>query len=627
MKRAAEHLGDLEITVIWGDEEETSVGIDGPEDGDTRVQYLSQQFVERLCAAEGGVSDDLLAEIERVIFEEHPEEDRLGATSFRELLDMRASRSRQARDRSREALDRAVAMMSEEQRREAQLAGLKARREVDARTIAEDKEARKALISHSAEDRVRRLEEIQAEAEKRRGQLDAAVRRKNSLEELRDFVEDVDRRKSHAELDDLKNDHLDAGLTDGDWTAFRRRFSGDVDEILDRLEVSADRVIAAVRGERRMEKADEDPLLGTEEDLGRVPLLPLSQEAERLRKQIGIDDKKADQLRAIDRRVSQAEGALGKLDERIARAEASKSRIEELKKERNQEYGRVFDALVAEERLLEDLYAPLAENLSGTDGALGKLTFAVRREVDVEAWAEAGEELLDLRKAGPFRGHGTLLDIARRDLLPAWRSGSSAEVAAALAAFREDHARELLAHSPVSRKEQESYWHWAARIANWLDDTTHVAVRYGIQYDLVDIEQLSPGTRGIVLLLLYLSIDQTDNRPLIIDQPEENLDPKSVFDELVRRFREARSRRQVIVVTHNANLVVNTDADQVIVAEAGPHRKDQLPEIAYRSGGLENPTIRREVCDILEGGRQAFVDRAKRLRVGLPQDEGVAKPA
>lgn len=56
-------------------------------------------------------------------------------------------------------------------------------------------------------------------------------------------------------------------------------------------------------------------------------------------------------------------------------------------------------------------------------------------------------------------------------------------------------------------------------------------MRYGIDYDGVDIRKLSPGTRGIVLLLLYLALDDSDNRPLVIDQPEENLDPKSVFEE------------------------------------------------------------------------------------------------
>ena len=100
------------------------------------------------------------------------------------------------------------------------------------------------------------------------------------------------------------------------------------------------------------------------------------------------------------------------------------------------------------------------------------------------------------------------------------------------------------------------------------------------------IEQLSPGTRGIVLLLLYLAVDRQDRRPLIIDQPEENLNPKSVFVELVPHFRDARKRHQVIVVTHNANLVVNTDADQVIVATS-VQTTEELPALSYRAGSFE----------------------------------------
>jgi predicted ATPase len=131
----------------------------------------------------------------------------------------------------------------------------------------------------------------------------------------------------------------------------------------------------------------------------------------------------------------------------------------------------------------------------------------------------------------------------------------------------------------------------------------------------VAIEQLSPGTRGIVLLLLYLAVDRQDRRPLIVDQPEENLDPNSVFNELVPHFREARKRRQVIVVTHNANLVVNTDADQVIVAKALQSAEGGLPHISYRSGSLENPNIRSSVCEILEGGERAFLERERRYRL------------
>jgi energy-coupling factor transporter ATP-binding protein EcfA2 len=120
-----------------------------------------------------------------------------------------------------------------------------------------------------------------------------------------------------------------------------------------------------------------------------------------------------------------------------------------------------------------------------------------------------------------------------------------------------------------------------------------------------------------VLLLLYLALDDADDRPLIIDQPEENLDPKSVFDELVSLFIAAKAKRQIIMVTHNANLVINTDADQIILAEAGPHTGGGLPLITYVSGGLEDEQIRTSVCEILEGGADAFRERARRLRVRL----------
>ena len=136
-------------------------------------------------------------------------------------------------------------------------------------------------------------------------------------------------------------------------------------------------------------------------------------------------------------------------------------------------------------------------------------------------------------------------------------------------------------------------------------------------YDGVDIEKLSPGTRGIVLLLLCLALDDDDDRPLVIDQSEENLDPQSVFDELVPIFTAAKARRQVVMVTHNANLVINTDADQIIVADASPQPDGGLPRLNYRAGGLDNAGIRKAVCDILEGGETAFQERARRLRVRL----------
>ena len=177
------------------------------------------------------------------------------------------------------------------------------------------------------------------------------------------------------------------------------------------------------------------------------------------------------------------------------------------------------------------------------------------------------------------------------------------KIAETMSRFRADYGSDFWSHIPDhSNRSRETRKAWSDKVSAWLFSTDHIEITYGLQYEGIDIQQLSPGTLGIVLLLIYLSIDQEDVRPLILDQPEENLDPKSIYDDLVERFREAKTRRQIIIVTHNANLVVNTDADQVIVASRGEQRQGQLPILTYHSGGLENPDIRKSVCEILEGG-------------------------
>jgi ABC-type lipoprotein export system ATPase subunit len=120
-----------------------------------------------------------------------------------------------------------------------------------------------------------------------------------------------------------------------------------------------------------------------------------------------------------------------------------------------------------------------------------------------------------------------------------------------------------------------------------------------------DVQQLSPGERGTLLLVFYLLIDRSDI-PLIIDQPEENLDNQTVFNVLVPSIKEARGRRQLIIVTHNPNLAVVCDADQVICASI---YKEDGNKVSYDAGAIENPRINKRILDILEGTRPAFDNR------------------
>jgi hypothetical protein len=118
----------------------------------------------------------------------------------------------------------------------------------------------------------------------------------------------------------------------------------------------------------------------------------------------------------------------------------------------------------------------------------------------------------------------------------------------------------------------------------------------------------------------YLEAEEDDHRPLIIDQTDDNLDNLSIFPSLVHYFRERKRTRQIVIITHNPNLVVTTDSEQIVISGFDGAR---APRVQYRSGALENTSpgpdegIREEVCHILEGGIDAF--RIREHRYDLPE--------
>lgn len=118
------------------------------------------------------------------------------------------------------------------------------------------------------------------------------------------------------------------------------------------------------------------------------------------------------------------------------------------------------------------------------------------------------------------------------------------------------------------------------------------------------LKQLSPGERGLLLLIFYLLLDK-DNSPLIVDQPEDNLDNQSVYNRLVPYIIEAKQKRQIIIVTHNPNIAVACDSEEIVYSNMD---KENL-EIKYTYGSIENPTIKTKIIDVLEGTMPAFSKR------------------
>lgn len=620
--RAKNHLGDSSAELHWASGAKTGnrlTHVDAEELLDSpHVQYLSQQFVDQLCSAEG-LNDALVVEMERVIFNAHALTDRLGADSFKELLDMRLEASRQKRKRQQQILTRASADLTDERVKKSNLKALNKEHDEKKSAIEKDKTDRKSLVAKGNEERALRHEQVSLACDAKRQQVEHAMRRHQSLLLLQSDVLDFRARQAPILLNDLKIEREDAGLSATDWEAFKVDYVGTVDSLLTERIKQASVLVAGLKGPAKTDPSihqSPDPMVALilqGANLADQTLSLLERELERLRALVGVDAQNAKRYATLSEKITKAEGALAKVLRQIEHIQGADDRIHALIETRREAYAGIFEAITEEEQELGALYAPIKERIDQAAGSLSKLSFSVRRLIDLEQWAGTGEALLDLRTNGPFKGRGELLRVAREGLLPAWATGDAAQAATALLEFVKANEVALKTHMP----EGSDLRIWSRSVSDWLYGTDHITVGYGLQYDGVDIEQLSPGTRGIVLLLLYLAIDAEDDRPLIIDQPEENLDPQSIFQELVHRFRDARKRRQIIIVTHNANLVVNTDADQVIVATCGAHRPGQLPLITYDSGGLENPRIRRHVCDILEGGERAFKERAKRLRLGI----------
>ncbi len=123
------------------------------------------------------------------------------------------------------------------------------------------------------------------------------------------------------------------------------------------------------------------------------------------------------------------------------------------------------------------------------------------------------------------------------------------------------------------------------------------------------IQDGSPGQKSAALLAFLLSFGE---EPVILDQPEDDLDNRLIYDLIVQQIRECKSSRQIIVVTHNPNIVVNGDAEAVIAMD---YRHGECVIVNDGTGCLQESGPRETVCRVMEGGLEAFVSRYKRLAV------------
>ena len=150
------------------------------------------------------------------------------------------------------------------------------------------------------------------------------------------------------------------------------------------------------------------------------------------------------------------------------------------------------------------------------------------------------------------------------------------------------------------------------------------SLNYELTYQNDKFKEMSEGKQAFVILKLLLEFSEK-KCPILIDQPEDSLDNRAIYNELVEYIKKKKKERQIILVTHNSNVVVSADAENVIVANqegTDSHNRDGF-RFQYVNGSLEftspkkkeenvvlfSQGIREHVCDILEGGKTAFEKR------------------
>jgi len=134
------------------------------------------------------------------------------------------------------------------------------------------------------------------------------------------------------------------------------------------------------------------------------------------------------------------------------------------------------------------------------------------------------------------------------------------------------------------------------------------SVKYKDEEGLINFENMTGGQKAMALLDLIFNLSKS-SYPIIIDQPENDIDVSGISNDLKKLILDQKEKRQVIMATHSPNLLLLTDSENVIVAE------NKKETIEYRNGGIENKKIQDDIINILEGGLEALAKRMQKIRV------------
>lgn len=589
-----------------------------------RVKYLPQKYLETLCnELGGGGSTTFDSELRKIIYTHVPEEEKLDFISLDDLLNFKVAEIESERDQVAQQLSKLNEEISAVEKRlapefrlslETQLDGKRKELQAleNAKPVAVEDPVASDAAKAEAEAATARLHDLEGQLAAIRAEEQAARDKKSSATKRAALVSRAlqalkNHEKAHEQfLGDLKP------------TLFEIDSSLPVDDIVS-LKVDTSK-LDGIGAAMKAEIEGQDNILNTQEATGITKRREAAEvEVKAIKSKLGEKQRLfvvyREKVMQWERAKVELTGAKEKVHS-ITWFEAEIEELAQLPEKRNQ----LREARIMMVRRLHEqigktvaeykrLYQPVQGFVQSVANMEMPLPLAFNVRIAEEGFQDDFLARINRQTRGSFSGidesnqliHGILretdfgdpdatVQFVRRidDMLHVDR--------------REDSNGNEMQPTDQLRKGNE-----LKDVYDFLFGLSYLQPRYSLTYGSQEIGRLSPGERGLLLLVFYLLVDK-DDIPLIIDQPEENLDNQTIYKILVTCIKAAKQRRQVIMVTHNPNLAVVCDAEQIICASCD--KANNL--FGYISGAIESTEIKNRVVEILEGTEPAFVNRKRK---------------
>lgn len=295
-------------------------------------------------------------------------------------------------------------------------------------------------------------------------------------------------------------------------------------------------------------------------------------------------------------RKRELEIILADLEKKITEIESNKTRLISLIGQRKETLKELIKTILS----LKAIYEEIINQFSAQKGSiLSDLNFIAEMIFYKDTFLSSAEDILDNRKININETFEKLFSII--DSLTAIEDDAINEYVKEIERLQTSLKTKIKRSKAITMQDYNDFLY-----------NNYFTIIPSLKYKNTALNKLSLGQKATVLIKIYLA---HGDKPIIIDSHDDHLDNEFIMDELVVAIREAKKHRQIVLVSNNGNVVINSDSEQIIIAN-----RNDIGQISYTSGSIENPSIRKRALVVLEGGSEAFKKRQQKYRMNDTSD-------